>query len=69
MVVAFPLVCNDSVGTFLVRTKFSLGAHHLSQDTVSELEVFVSDSRVVVLGHVILVLREPVFSCRLDFVY
>ena len=74
MVGAFPLVCNDSVRTFLVRTKLSLGGissgtHHLSQDTISELEVFVSDSGVVVLRHAILVLREPLFNCRLDFVY
>ena len=74
MVGAFPLACNDSVGSLLVRIELSLGrissgAHHLSQDEVSDLEISVSNSGVVVPGHVILVSREPLFNCHPDFVY
>ena len=74
MVGAFPLACNNSVGFLPVTTELSLGrissgAHHLPQDEVFDLEISVSDSGVVVPGHVILVSREPLFNCRLDFVY
>ena len=60
MVGAFPLACNDSMGSLPIRTELSLGGissgvRHLSQDEVSNLEVSMSDFGVVMLGHEVLV--------------
>ena len=41
--------------------------HYLPQDEVSNLEVLVSDSGVVVLGHEVLVSCESLFGCRPNF--
>ena len=73
MIGVFPLPCRDSIGSFPIRAEFSLGgvsndAHYLPQDEVSNLEVSVSGSGVVVLGHEILESCESLFSCCPDFV-
>ena len=68
MVGAFPLPRRDSVRSFPVGAKLSMGrvsgsAHYLSQNEISNLKVFVFDSGVIVFGHTVLVPCEPLFSC------
>ena len=68
MVSAFPLPRRNSVGSFPIGAEFPLGrvlsgAHDLSKNKVSNLEVSVSDPRVVVFSHAVLVPSEPLF-CR-----
>ena len=65
--------CN-SVRSFPIGAKFPLdrvpsGAHDLSKNKVSNLEVSVTDPRVVVLGHAVLVPSEPLFCCRPELVH
>ena len=66
MVCAFSLPRRNSVGSFPIGVEFPLGrvpsgAHDLSKNKVSNLEVPVSDPRVVVFGHAVLVPSEPLF--------
>ena len=44
------------------------GTHYFPQDEISNLEVFVLDSRIVVLGHEVLVPCESLFDYRPNFV-
>ena len=74
MVCAFPLPRHNSVRSFPIGAEFPLGrvlsgAHDLSKNKISNLEVSVSDPRVVVFGHAVLVSSEPLFCHRPDFVY
>jgi len=60
MIGAFPLPRSDSIGSFPIRFQLSLGGiscgtYHLPQDKVSNLEISVFDSGVVVLGYKVLV--------------
>ena len=74
MVCAFPLPRRNSVRSFPIGAEFFLGrvpsgVHDLSKNKISNLEVSVSDPRVVVFGHAILVPSEPLFCCYSDLVY
>ena len=74
MVCAFSLPRRNSVRSFPIGAEFPLGrvpsdAHDLSKNKVSNLEVFVTDLRVVVLGHAVLVSSEPLFCCRPELVH
>ena len=58
---AFPLPQSDFVGSFPIVSELSLegiscGARHLPQDKISNLKIPLSNSRVEVLGHEVLVL-------------
>ena len=73
MIDAFSLSCRDSIGSFLIKAEFSLAgvsndAHYLPQDKVSNLEVSVFDSGVVVLGHEVLVSCKSLFNYCPNFV-
>lgn len=64
MVNTFSLPRRNSVRTFPIGAEFPLGrvpsgAHDLSKNKVSNLEVSVSNSIVVVFGHAVLVPSEP----------
>ena len=70
----FPLPRRNAIRTFPIGAEFPLGrvssgAHDLSENKVSNLEVSVSNLRVVVFGHVVLVPGEPLFCCCSDLVY
>ena len=74
MVCALSLPGRNSVGSFPIGAEFPLGgvpssAHDLSKNKVSNLEVSVTDPRVVLLGHAVLVLSEPLFCCRPELVH
>ena len=74
MVCAFPSPQRNSIRSFPIGAEFPLGrvpsgAHDLSKNKVSNLEVSVSDPRVVVFGHAVLVPSEPLFCCCSDLVY
>ena len=74
VVSVFPLPRRNSVRSLPIGVKFPLsrvpsGAHDLSKNKVSNLEVFMSDPRVVVFGHAVLVPSEPLFCCCSDLVH
>ena len=74
MVSAFPLPRRDSVRSFPIGAELPLGrvfsgAHDLSKNEISNLEVSVSDLRVVVFGQAVLVPSEPLFCRRPDLVH
>ena len=74
MVCAISLPGRNSVRSFPIGAEFPLGrvpngAHDLSKNKVSNLEVSVMDPRVVVLGHAVLVSSEPLFCCRPELVH
>ena len=74
MVSAFPLPRRNSVRSFPIGPEFPLGrvpsgTHNLSKNKISNLEVSVSDPRVVVFGHAVLVPSEPLFCYCSDLVY
>ena len=74
MVCALFLPRCNSVRSFPIGAEFPLGrvpsgAHDLSKNKVSNLEVSVTDLRVVVLGHAVLVSSEPLFCCRPKLVH
>ena len=71
---ALSLPGRNPVRSFPIRAEFSLGgvpsgAHDRSKNKVSNLEVSVTDPRVVVLGHAVLVSSEPLFCCRPELVH
>ena len=74
VVSAHSLPRRNSVRSFPIGAEFPLGrvpsgAHDLSKNKVSNLEVSVTDSRVVVFGHAVLVPSEPLFYCRPELVH
>ena len=74
VVCALSLPGRNPVRSFPIRVEFSLGgvlsgAHDPSKNKVSNLEVSVTDPRVVVLGHAILVSSEPLLCCRPELVH
>ena len=74
MVGALPLLGHNPVRSFPIGAEFSLGgvpsgAHDPSKNKVSNLEVSVTDPRVVVLGHAILVSSEPLLCCHPELVH
>ena len=71
---AFSLPGRNPVRSFPIGAEFSLGgvpsdAHDPSKDKVSNLEISVTDPRVVVLGHAVLVSSEPLLCCCLELVH
>ena len=73
MVCVFPLPRSNSVGSFPVWVELSLGristgAHYLPQDEISDLEVPVFNSGIVVLSHEVLILCQSLFYDSPDFV-
>ena len=71
---AFSLPGRNPVRSFPIGAEFSLGgvpsgAHDPSKNKVSNLEVSVTDPRVVVLGHAVLVSSEPLLCCRPELVH
>ena len=74
MVCALSLPGRNPVRSFPIGAEFPLGkvpngAHDLSKNKVSNLEVSVTDLRVVVLGHAALVSSEPLLCCRPELVH
>ena len=70
----FSLPGRNPVRSFPVGAEFSLGgvpsgAHDPSKNKVSNLEISVTDPRVVVLGHAVLVSSEPLLCCRPELVH
>ena len=74
VVCALSLPGRNPVRSFPIGAEFSLGrvssgAHDPSMNKVSNLEVSVTDPRVVVLGHAVLVSSEPLLYCRPELVH
>ena len=74
VVSALSLPRRNLIRSFPIRAEFPLGrvpsgAHDLSKNKVSNLEVSVTDPRVIVLGHADLVLSEPLLCCRPELVH
>ena len=71
---AFSLPGRNPVRSFPIGAEFSLGgvpsgAYDPSKNKVSNLEISVTDPRVVVLGHAVLVQSEPLFRCHPELVH
>ena len=70
-----PFSATTQLGKVLpIRAEFPLGrvpngAYDLSKSKVSNLKVSVTDPRVVVFGHAVLVPSEPLLCCRPELVH